>query len=73
MTHYSPFLCERQRGMEKAVCGAWIDPRCDHSTEPTCPTCKAYLLAEPKTADEAAAEADRLFGTPDPSFEFGRS
>lgn len=61
-THYCPMFTERQRHMEKAVCGAWVDPRCDHSTEPTCPTCKAYLLAEPQTPEAAAAEAERLFG-----------
>ena len=61
-THYIPPYTERNGRSERAICGAWVDPRCDHSTDPTCETCKAYLLAEPQTQAEAEADADRLFG-----------
>lgn len=61
-THYIPPFTERNGRKQLTVCGEWVDPRCDHSTEPTCPTCQAYLLAEPQTQAEAEADADRLFG-----------
>lgn len=61
-THYlPPFLIVHGR-QQQAACGAWVR-KAQHSTEPTCPACSAYLMAE--AADTRSAE--ELFGTPDPA------
>lgn len=55
-THYAPYFTERNGHKQLTVCGEWIRPT-EHSTEPTCPTCQAYLQADEAMGDDP-------FGTP---------
>ena len=56
-THYIPAFTRENGRQREAACGAWVR-RAEHSCEPSCPTCKAYLESE--TADTRTAE--EVFG-----------
>ena len=60
MTHYIGCFTQTLRGLtslrQRAVCGVYVD-RGEHTTEPTCPACLAYLQKE---ADDEPAIADAL-------------
>ena len=60
LTHYTAYFTQNLRGAtsqsQKAVCGAYILPT-EHTSEPTCPQCLAYLQAE---AEDEQAIADAL-------------
>ena len=53
ISHYVPAYTEINGGREKAACGALVTPR-EHSTEPDCDACQAYLSAEADTYEETA-------------------
>ena len=53
MSHYVPAYTEVNGRHQKAACGAWVTPR-EHSSEPDCDACHAYLLAEADTYAETA-------------------
>lgn len=62
-THYLPYFMVKQGDtVAYAICGTVIDTR-EHTNEPTCPTCKAYVEAE---ANDTRTVED-VFGTSDPS------
>ena len=42
MTHYLPYFTQYQRDRQRAVCGAFITEK-DHSAEPSCPQCLAWI------------------------------
>jgi len=46
-SHYIPYFTTENGPKRSTVCGLWIDKR-DHTAEPTCPDCQAWL------ADDAA-------------------
>ena len=54
-THYIGAFTTLYRGQQTAICGETVDQR-QHSPEPTCAACLAYLLAEAHE-DEATAAA----------------
>ena len=56
-THYIPAFTERNGRDEKTACGRWIRAM-EHTNEPTCPACKAYV--EDIGRDVSAEE---MFGT----------
>lgn len=51
MTHYVPFFAEPHARYRTAVCGAHVFMS-EHSAEPSCPKCLAWL-----EADDAEAKA----------------
>ena len=54
MTHYLPAYTRARRNLLQAACGEYVRPG-QHSAEPDCAVCQAYVLAE---ADfDAAMEA----------------
>jgi hypothetical protein len=55
-THYIPMFTARAGRLQQAACGEYAGSS-EHSTEPTCPTCRAYLEAD-------AAMGDDPVGTP---------
>lgn len=58
LTHYLPYFTERRRGALLAVCGASVAWD-EHSPEPTCPQCAAWIDADEKEAAALAAKWDR--------------
>lgn len=53
-THYIPAFTAINGRDQQAVCGLWV--RADeHTTEPTCADCRAYLTDEGQTSHLAAA------------------
>lgn len=59
-THYLPPFTRINGRQQEAACGAWIAVR-EHSIEPTCPRCLAYLqqdAADTRTADEVFGAAE---------------
>lgn len=59
-THYIPAFTEVNGRSQLSACNKWI-PADEHSAEPTCPTCKAYI-------EDGCRElsADDVFGAFDP-------
>lgn len=55
-THYIPSFTETNGRKQLAVCGRWVT-RHDHSTEPNCPACAAWLIKD-DAAFVAALAAD---------------
>lgn len=54
-THYIlPFTVINGR-VQRAACGRYVLPK-EHSAEPTCATCKAYVEDDAKTQNETAEE-----------------
>lgn len=54
-THYLPVFTQQRARTQRAVCGVYVAPK-EHSSEPTCPDCRAYLeRQEAEDADTAAA------------------
>ena len=47
MTHYLPAFTTYRLSRQRAVCGAFIAPA-QHSTEPSCAACVAWLEADDK-------------------------
>ena len=45
-SHYLPRFTTSIGPLQRAICGAWIEARAEHSTEPTCPTCAAYVTGK---------------------------
>lgn len=45
MTHYLPAFTTYRMSRQRAVCGAFIAPT-QHSAEPSCPHCEAWLQAD---------------------------
>lgn len=60
-SHWIPPFTERNGRFQLAACNIWIRED-EHSAEPTCPTCKAYL-------DDNCRElsAEDVFGVFDPT------
>jgi uncharacterized paraquat-inducible protein A len=52
-SHYLPAFTTRRQRVQMAACGTFINPE-EHSQEPTCARCKAWLDAD---TEEAAALA----------------
>jgi len=44
-THYIPSFTVARGHQQQAVCGAWAETASQHSAEPTCPKCAAWLAA----------------------------
>lgn len=63
-THYIPAFCEHNGFKRKAVCGVWI-LREQHRSDPTCPDCQLWLVAEDATSHQTAE--DRFGPAPEPS------
>lgn len=42
-THYIPAFTTNVGPLQRAVCGAYVEPRTQHSTEPDCEACAAWL------------------------------
>ena len=59
MSHYIPAFTEVNGHSQRAACGVWVRAE-EHSTEPTCEGCKAYVESEAATAN---LTADDVFGT----------
>lgn len=60
MSHYLPAYTRQNGRRYQAACGQYVEMRA-HSAEPTCETCRLYVLAEADTdasMAELAAEAD---------------
>ena len=58
MTHYIPAYTERRLSrLQRAVCGVWIREQ-DHSAEPACAQCAAWLDADSREAAALAAKWD---------------
>ena len=57
MTHYLPYFTTRRHGGQQAVCGRVIDAH-EHSPDPTCPKCQAWIDADEKEAAALAAQWD---------------
>lgn len=59
-THYTAYFTQNLRGepsrSQRAVCGVYISPN-EHTNEPSCPQCIAYLQQE---AEDEPAIADAL-------------
>lgn len=56
-SHYLPYFTDRRRdGTQLAACQSWVT-MADHSTEPTCPACRAWL-------EEDASNLQTLLDTP---------
>ncbi len=49
-THYIPYFTREYGRQRETVCGAHVLPS-EHSTEPNCPACRAWLVQD--AADEA--------------------
>lgn len=67
-THYVPALAEPNGRQRRAVCGAWTTLR-EHTNEPTCPECAAWLTeerADERTADDVFGEAPVSYLDRDP-------
>ena len=61
MTHYVPAFTSYHALVYTAVCGAPVHSRRmeqEHSAEPTCPKCQAWLEADEKEAAVLAARWD---------------
>ena len=56
-THYLPAFTSLRQRVQLAVCGRAINPE-QHSTEPTCPKCHAWLEADEAEARSLAAQWD---------------
>lgn len=61
LTHYIPYFTTENGRKRSTVCGLFIDCR-DHTAEPTCPDCQAWLQQEAT----ASSDADEVFGPPPP-------
>ena len=64
VTHYLPAYTEVNGRQQKAACGRWIRAQ-EHSNEPTCDGCHAYVESEAATAHLTAE--DVFGGPPDPA------
>lgn len=53
MTHYIPFFTTRRHGLQRAACGEPVDRR-QHSCEPECPECAAWLAADAVETNQTA-------------------
>lgn len=51
MLHYLPAFTRTDGVRQQAVCGRYVFPM-EHSTEPTCPACRAWLGVEPELTHE---------------------
>ena len=60
MTHYITFFTVSRHGREWAACGQWVTPK-QHSVEPTCAACVAYVLADAKDYEETAEALEQEF------------
>jgi len=57
MTHYVPSFTTINGRKRRTVCGVWVNVD-EHSAEPTCPECQAWLAQEATTdADDVAVQA----------------
>jgi hypothetical protein len=59
-THYIPPYTRVNGRKQETVCGTWITAR-EHSKEPTCPACAAWLeqdAQDTRTAEEMFGGAD---------------
>lgn len=68
-THYIPYFTRTDGRVQRAVCGEMIHA-VDHTPEPTCPQCKAWIDADAATAaqyESVERHAAALFGTDEPS------
>lgn len=54
MTHYLPAFTTRHQRLQMAICGRIITQH-EHSAEPTCPRCLAWLEADAAEARALAA------------------
>lgn len=59
-THYIPIFTTLYHGQQRAVCGETVN-QWQHSAEPSCPACLAYLLAERDEDEETAVALEREF------------
>lgn len=61
-THWIPPFTRINGRKQEASCGAWVTAR-DHSNEPSCPACAAYLQQDAsdtrKAVDVFGEEAQR--------------
>lgn len=58
LSHYLPAFTVRRAHLQKAVCGVMVDLR-QHSTEPACAACQAWLEQEPVSDREGDACSSR--------------
>ena len=60
MTHYIPFFTVTRQGLQLSACEQWVTPK-QHSAEPTCAICAAFLIAETKDYEETAEALEQEF------------
>lgn len=67
-SHYIPHFTRTDGRVQRAVCGEMIHA-VDHTAEPTCPRCKAWIEADAAEAaqyETVEHHAEARFGAPDP-------
>jgi hypothetical protein len=67
-THYIPYFTRADGKVQRAVCGEMIHA-VDHTSDPTCPQCKAWIDADAAEAaqfETVEQHAEALFGAADP-------
>lgn len=51
VSHYVPYFTVQRNRWLRAACGVFVG-RDEHTPEPTCPRCQAWLEAEPPKASD---------------------
>lgn len=69
MTHYIPYFTKPVGSKRRAACGELVE-RKQHSTEPACVDCVAYLERDAEIADGDLLAPDPEFMRPVASVEF---
>ena len=54
MTHYLPYFTQYLFHQQRAACGLFIEET-DHSPEPSCPQCLAWIQWDPAEHEEPRA------------------
>lgn len=62
-THYIPAFTARNGHDQQAACGRWVRAT-EHTAEPSCPNCRAYLEQD---AEDDTKTAEEMFGPSDSS------